>query len=207
MMQFGNVDLSETYFVPASNFFSRSISFTVRRGQDALRVLLARSNAKIALIRESDKKVIDLSKPIEGGKAQLLAVTDLQDGTKYQIVIELSEKAGIQDGEALSFCEHFTMQIKTWESSKVCYNSGGQVNGVEYVETKYTIGSDPTPQTVTLSKKVEKLTMNLVGQGFSDLFITIDYSDAFFKTDLIVRTTTGEQTTGVSDDGDAPDQD
>lgn len=69
LMQFGSLDLSETYYVPVSNFYSRQMSFTVKKGQDALRVLLARSNAKIALIRDSDKKLIEQSKPIEAGKA------------------------------------------------------------------------------------------------------------------------------------------
>jgi len=54
----GSVDISETFYLPSYAFESHKILFTVRKGQDALRVLLAKSNSKIAIYQESNKKLV-----------------------------------------------------------------------------------------------------------------------------------------------------
>jgi hypothetical protein len=54
----GSVDISETFYLPSFAFGSHKILFTVSKGQDALRVLLAKSNSKIAIYQESNKKLV-----------------------------------------------------------------------------------------------------------------------------------------------------
>lgn len=57
MMQFGSLDLSEQFFVPTPEFFSHEITFTAKAKQDAIRILLAHSNAKLNLL-DSNRKTI-----------------------------------------------------------------------------------------------------------------------------------------------------
>lgn len=116
----GSVDISETFYLPSYAFESHKILFTVRKGQDALRVLLAKSNSKIAIYQESNKKLVGQSRPIEEAKAQLLIATELEVGTTYSIILEFSAETGKIDGEGAKACEHFAMAIKTWDSQKAC---------------------------------------------------------------------------------------
>jgi hypothetical protein len=105
----GSVDISETFYLPNEMYDSHKISFTVRKGQDALRVLLAKSNSKIAIYRESDKRLEAQSRPVEEAKAQLLIATELEVGTTYTIILEFSEQVGVLDGEGAKKCRHFVM--------------------------------------------------------------------------------------------------
>jgi hypothetical protein len=45
----GSVDISEAFYIQGQSYVSHKISFTARTGQDALRILLAKANSKIAL--------------------------------------------------------------------------------------------------------------------------------------------------------------
>jgi hypothetical protein len=112
----GSVDISETFYLPSYAFTSQKILFTVRKGQDSLRVLLAKSNSKIAIYKESDKKLVAQSRPVEEAKAQLLIATELEVGTTYAIILEFSEVGGVLDGEAAGSCDHFVMAIRTWDT-------------------------------------------------------------------------------------------
>lgn len=202
MMQFGGLDLNEIYYVPASNFYSREIEFTVRKGQDALRVLLARSNAHVALLRGSDRRQIATSKPIELGSAQLLVQEELAVDQKYILVVELSEKAGVADGAALSGCEHFPMQIKTWDSHKLCTENGSNLPDSSSVPTTVSIDQETSPQSFVMSKRVAKPVFTLIAKDFVDLTITIDYSDAFYRTDLVLRAAPADGSKDPEDKGD-----
>ena len=68
----GVVDLSEAFFIGTQSYHSHEISFTPRKGQDALRVLVAKANSKIAVYEQHSKRVVAQSRPVEAGKAQLL---------------------------------------------------------------------------------------------------------------------------------------
>ena len=73
----GAVDISEAFYIPAQSYSSHKISFTARKGQDALRVLLTKANSKIAIYQESDKSLVAQSRPVEAAKAQLLIAPKL----------------------------------------------------------------------------------------------------------------------------------
>lgn len=120
----GAVDISETFYLPSYAFESHTMLFTVRKGQDALRVLLAKSNSKIAIYQESNKKLVGQSRPVEEAKAQLLIATELEVGTTYSIILEFSAETGVLDGEGAEACEHFAMAIRTWDSQKACSEAG-----------------------------------------------------------------------------------
>ena len=116
LVQAGPLDLSETFYAPTASFFSHEMSFTARQGEDAVRVLLAKANSKIALLDGSGRSLVAQSRPVESGRAQLLIATRLRPDTVYTIVLEFSEAAGGQDGEAAAACEHFVMAVKTWDT-------------------------------------------------------------------------------------------
>ena len=114
------LDISEQYFSPVKSFLTHEMTFTPQDDQDAVRVLLARGNAKITLIEENGRYVIAESRPIEEGKAQILEATELKKGTSYAIVLELSELIGMNDGEGARGCNHFQLAVKTWNSNEKC---------------------------------------------------------------------------------------
>ena len=116
LMKFGHVDNSDTYYLPVSSMVSRDVNFRPVKGQEAIRVLLARSNAKVALLKANGLKLVAESRPIDGGRAQLLAFTELKANSEYILKYEISEKPGQSDGAAAEYCEHFIMAVKTWDS-------------------------------------------------------------------------------------------
>jgi len=90
--------MSETFYVPTSEFHSHEISFTAKPGQDALRVLLAKANTKVSLIETSSRSLLAQSRPVEAGKAQLLIATKLKVSIAYTIILEFSAATGSGDG-------------------------------------------------------------------------------------------------------------
>jgi len=56
--QFGPLDLSETFYVPTTSYYSHEISFTARPGQDALRIFIAKANSKVALLEASSRTLL-----------------------------------------------------------------------------------------------------------------------------------------------------
>jgi len=57
-VKFGQLDISERYYIPTSDFYSFQISYTAKHGADALRVLLARANSKLSLIEENGRRMV-----------------------------------------------------------------------------------------------------------------------------------------------------
>lgn len=161
LLQFGSLDLSETFFAPVTSFYSHEILFKAREGQDALRVLLARSNAKIALLEGSgDRKLVAQSRPVEGGRAQVLIATKLTVNSAYILVVELSEESGVMDGATAQACAPFGLAIKTWDSGRLC-SDGSNLPDVNSWTSAVTIGAEPSPQTITLSRAAGRASLAL----------------------------------------------
>lgn len=115
----GTLDFSEQFYIPTRSYYTHSMNFTARSGQDALRVFLARSNSKIALYETSTRKMVGQSSSTEAGKGQLMLVQDLRDDLQYTIVLEFSEQRAM-DGEAAEKCEHFVLALKSEDQNKKC---------------------------------------------------------------------------------------
>ncbi len=86
----------------------------------AIRIMVARANSKIALIKQDTKEMIIQSRPIDNGQAQLLIFKNLQVGIKYTLDLEFSERMGSLDGESVVGCESFIFSFKTWDSNNDC---------------------------------------------------------------------------------------
>jgi len=66
----GILDVSEEFYIPTTFSYTHHITFTAKKEQDALRVLLVKSNTKIALVEDdSSHNLILQSKPVENGDA------------------------------------------------------------------------------------------------------------------------------------------
>ena len=115
--------MSERFYIPTSYAYSHHISFVAKKGQDALRVLLVTSNAKMALFESKSLGLVAQSKSVEDGDAQLLSAHNLRHDEHYTILLEFSEEAGVLDGEAAQQCNHFVMALKTWDSKQICTDS------------------------------------------------------------------------------------
>ena len=92
------IDLSEHFFLPTFSYTSHQIQFTARKDQYGLRILLAKSNCKVSLLNEDTRHLVAESRPIDDGQAQLVIATELQEGIKYVIILEFSQKQGAVDG-------------------------------------------------------------------------------------------------------------
>lgn len=180
----GSVDISETFYLPSETYTSHKISFTVRKGQDALRILLAKSNSKIAVYKESDKQLVVQSRPVEEAKAQLLIATELEVGTTYTIILEFSELVGALDGEGAGQCHHFVMAIRTWDSNKACIRSSSSADLMLLTTTP---DSDPQTMALSIKKKVDYRDLTISGSGKTDLQITLDYSDSFYRAEMSLK--------------------
>ena len=76
----GQLDISETFVIPTTSFHSHAIGFSLSQGNDAVRVFIHRTNAKIAVYQKDDQKLIGESQPVDQGRGQLLEVTGLKTG-------------------------------------------------------------------------------------------------------------------------------
>mmetsp|Transcript_21057 Transcript_21057/g.32606 ORF Transcript_21057/g.32606 Transcript_21057/m.32606 type:complete len:287 (+) Transcript_21057:781-1641(+) len=56
--EIGRVDLSDHFFVPTASFHTHHIRFTAKPGQDALQVLLAKSNSKVAVYEVETRTLV-----------------------------------------------------------------------------------------------------------------------------------------------------
>jgi hypothetical protein len=185
-MQFGSLDLSETFYTLASGYFSHEMSLTARAGQDALRVLLVRANSKMALLEASNREIVAQSRPTDSGRAQLLVASELRPEKTYLLVLEFSEETDTQDRKATAACEHFVLAAKTWDSKKTCV-AGGNLPDVGSLPVSVTADVEVAPATVALSKQAAKRPLRVEGNGPVDLIITLDYSDAFYRPELSLR--------------------
>jgi len=68
----GTVDMSDSYYIPTMFQYSHEIKFTVTKDEDAIRVLLVKSNAKLVLLETESMALVVQSKSVEVGDAQLL---------------------------------------------------------------------------------------------------------------------------------------
>jgi hypothetical protein len=64
----GSVDLSEAFYIGTNSYHSHEMSFTPIKGHTALRIIIAKSNSKIALLEQSGRKLVAQSRPVEAGK-------------------------------------------------------------------------------------------------------------------------------------------
>ena len=106
-------------------------------------------------------------------------------------MLEFSEQAGILETTADS-CAHFVMALRTWDSSKICTSARIQGDSGALVASP-----DGEAQTTTfkLPKKTDKkaLTINVPhGSDHVDLEVILDYSDAFYRAELTLRTVISE---------------
>ena len=118
-------------------------------------------------------------------------------------MFEFSEEVGGRDGAASAACEHFIVAVKSWDSQKIC-STGNNLPDLSALPTSVTIGAEALPQTGVMAMRMARRALKLEGSGPVDLVITLDYSDAFFRTELILRAGTGETTPSLLD-SDAPD--
>jgi hypothetical protein len=106
------IDFSESFFLPTFSYTSHHITFTARKNQNAMRIVLAKSNCKVSILSDDSRQVVAESRPIDDGKAQLLIADELGEGEKYVIILEFSEKHG-EINNNLKTCHHFILAIKT----------------------------------------------------------------------------------------------
>ena len=199
----GAVDLSEAYYSPTLNFHSHEIAFTAKRGQDALRVLVASSHAKLALYEHSDRSLVAQSRPVDGARAQLLVAQHLRPGTVYTIMLEFSEEAGMHDEEAADVqCDRFFMSIKTWDSQSTCSSSSSLSDDGQLLAS---VGAEPQPSTLLWKSKSLSKDLKMEGGGPVDLKITVDYSDGFFRPELALRSREQAEPQHEDEDGAATD--
>ena len=194
----GSVDISEAFYIPMQSYHAHEISFTPGPGQDALRILLAKANSKIAVYEKSDRSLAAQSRPVEAAKAQLLIVTGLRVGTHYTILLEFSEEVGRLDGEGAESCDHFAMALRTWDSQKACSKATSQPNPSSLVATP---NSEPQTTTLSLTTKVDYKELRVDGTGPVDLQITLDYSDAFFRTEASLKAASSASSNGQYQSG------
>jgi len=180
----GSVDISEAFYIPMQSYHAHEISFTAREGQDALRILLAKANSKIAVYEKSGRALAAQSRPVEAAKAQLLIATELRVGTAYTILLEFSEQVGGLDGEGAGSCDHFEMALRTWDSQKACSKATSQPNPSSLMTSP---NSEPQTTTLLLTTKVDYKELRVDGTGPVDLQITLDYSDAFYRTEMSLK--------------------
>jgi len=103
-------------------------------------------------------------------------------------VLEFSEQAGILETTGPGSCAHFVMALRTWDSSKLCTSARIQGDTGALVATP---DGEAQTTTVQLSKKTDKkaLTINVPhGGDHVDLEVILDYSDAFYRAELTLRT-------------------
>lgn len=77
----GSIDTSDSYYIPTMFQYSHETTFTVSKDEDALRVLLVKSNAKVVLLETKSMALVAQSKSVEDGDAQLLIAKSLRIGT------------------------------------------------------------------------------------------------------------------------------
>lgn len=94
------------------------------------------------------------------------------------------------DGAAAHPCSPFGLAIKTWDSRQLC-STGKNLPDLNSWNSAVTVGGEPTPQTFALTAGVGRASVVLQGSGAADVTITLDYSDAFYRTDLALHAATG----------------
>lgn len=117
------IDLSEHFFLPTFSYSSHTIQYTSRKDQNGIRILLAQSNSKVSLLNDESRKLVAESRPIDDGQAQLLIASELEEGKKYIIILEFSQKHGAIDRQGLGNCHNFVLAIKTVSSSQMKLDS------------------------------------------------------------------------------------
>lgn len=58
----GKLDIHEEYYIPTTAFYSHEVKFTVKQGQDAIRVFLAKANSKMAILEDRSRNLVAESK-------------------------------------------------------------------------------------------------------------------------------------------------
>jgi hypothetical protein len=191
------LDMSDSYYIPTMFQYSHEMNFTVTRNEDALRILLVKSNAKIVLLETHSRALVMQSKAVEDGDAQLLIAKSLKVGTSYIILLEFSEAEGALDGEAKEACNHFTLTIKSWDSRNICQDAQHP--------DRDTITAVPDKEAKTymlsLGPKSVKKELKISENGLVDLQIILDNSGTFYRSELFLRSET------VEDDTDGENKD
>jgi hypothetical protein len=54
----GQIDFSQSYFLPTNGFENHQMHFTLQNDMTAIRIMVARANSKIALIKQDTKEMI-----------------------------------------------------------------------------------------------------------------------------------------------------
>lgn len=132
----------------------------------------------------------------------------------YALVVELSEESGDLDGAAAQACAPFGLAIKTWDSHQLC-SAGNNLPDLNSWSSSIMIGAEPTPQTFALATVTGRASLALQGSGPADVTITLDYSDAFYRSELALVAKAADSTSasspsdrtsgGASSDDDGPD--
>jgi len=194
----GAIDITETFYITTKAYLSHEMSFTPREGQDALRVLLIKSNSKIAVFEESGRRLVAQSRPLDNAKGQLLIAQNLEVGTNYTIVLEFSEQVGGLDGETAVECDHFVVAVTTWDSKRRCTEATGH-DDTDLLVTRP--DSDPQVATVPIKMKREKRELRIAGTDPVDLEITVDFSDTLYMPVVSLKAHADELQAATSTEG------
>jgi len=178
------IDWSESFYLPTYAFTSHEMLYTAREGQQALRVFLAKSNCKASILSKEDRKLLAQSRPVDKGRAQLLVATDLVVGSQYLVLLEFSERAGL-DGRGGASCDHFVMAVKTGDAATTCMDASSGDDAGRGALTS-SLDGEFRSSAIGMKKKTERRLLTIQGSGAVDLQLTLDYSAAFYRADLVL---------------------